>query len=194
LIRYKGHLWIADNSALRTKLIGALHDSAIGGHSGGRATYQRIKGLYYWLGMKRHIEDWIKQCQICQQAKHEHIAPAGLLQPLPVPERPWAAVTMDFIDGLPKSDGFEVILVVVDRLTKYAHFLPLCHPYSAATVATLFMDSIIKLHGVPLSIVSDRDKVFTSNFWKELFAAVGTKLCYSTAYHPQSDGQSERVN
>jgi hypothetical protein len=194
LIRYKDRLWIADNAALQSKLIAAMHDSAVGGHSGGRATYQCMKGLYYWPGMKRHIEEWIKQCLVCQHAKNDHTVPAGLLQPLPVPERPWAAIIMDFIEGLPKSDDCEVILVVVDRLTKYAHFLPLRHPFTASSVATLFLDSIIKLHGVPLSIVSDRDKVFTSNFWKELFAAVGTKLCYSTAYHPQTDGQSECVN
>jgi hypothetical protein len=138
--------------------------------------------------MKRHIEDWIRQCQVCQQAKHEHNAPASLLQPLPVPDRPWATVTVDFIEGLPKSDGCEVILVVVDRLTKYAHFLPLRHPFTAHIVANIFLDSIIKLHGVPLSIVSDRDKIFTSHFWKELFEAVGTKLSYSMVYHPQMDG------
>ena len=94
----------------------------------------------------------------------------------------------------PKSEGFEVILVVVDRLTKYAHFFPLKHPYTAHSVATVFVDNIVKLHGVPASIVSDRDRVFTSHFWRRLFKEIGTKLCYSTAYHPQTDSQSERVN
>lgn len=101
---------------------------------------------------------------------------------------------MDFIDGLPKSEGFEVILVVVDRFTKYAHFLPLKHPYTAQSVAAVFIDTIVRLHGVLAFIVSDRDKVFTSSFWKKLFTKIDTKLCYSTAYHPQTDGQSERVN
>ena len=101
---------------------------------------------------------------------------------------------MDFVVGLPMSDGANVILVVVDRLTKYAHFLPLHHPYTTTTVSKLFMDQIVRLHGVPLSIISDRDKIFTSHIWKDMFKAVGTKLHYSTAHHPQTDGQSERVN
>jgi hypothetical protein len=101
---------------------------------------------------------------------------------------------MDFIDGLPLSDGANSILVVVDRLTKYAHFLPLRHPFTAASVSKLFVDQIVRLHGVPLTIISDRDKIFTSRFWKELVKALGTQLHYSTAYHPQTDGQSERVN
>lgn len=95
---------------------------------------------------------------------------------------------MDFVEGLPVSEGYEVIMVVVGRFTKYAHFVPLCHPFTAATVARAFWDNIIKLHGVPHSIVSDRDRVFTSAMWRALLEAAGTKLSYSTAYHPQTDG------
>jgi transposase InsO family protein len=113
---------------------------------------------------------------------------------VPIPEGVWRDLSMDFIDGLPKSAGCTVILVVVDRLTKYAHFIAVKHPYSAATIAQLFMDNIVKLHGLPQSIVSDRDTVFVSAFWKELFKLYKVNLKLSTAYHPQTDGQHERVN
>jgi hypothetical protein len=194
IIKFQGRMVIGANLALQTKLLAQLHDTPLGGHSGIQATYQRAKKLYYWPGMKLAVELYVRQCPICQQAKHSNTKPAGLLQPLPPPACPWEAITMDFIEGLPLSDNANVILVIVDRLTKYAHFLPLKHPYTAATVAKLYLDNIVKLHGVPLSIISDRDKIFTSAFWRELIKAVGTKLHYSTAYHPQTDGQSERVN
>jgi hypothetical protein len=194
IIKFQGRMVIGSNLALQTKLIAQLHDTPLGGHSGIQATYQRAKKLYYWPGMKLAVELYVRQCPICQLAKHSNTKPAGLLQPLPPPARPWEAITMDFIEGLPMSDNANVILVIVDRLTKYAHFLPLKHPYTAATVAKLYLDNIVKLHGVPLSIISDRDKIFTSAFWRELIKAVCTKLHYSTAYHPQTDGQSERVN
>jgi len=183
-IRYKGQLWIGANTTLQTKLISALHHSSVGGHSGATATYQRVKKLFAWTGMKSAVEDVVRQCLVCQQSKHEHYKPAGKLQPLPIPLAPWQDIPMDFITGLPKSDGYEVIMVVVDRLTKFAHFTPLKHPFTAAHVARELWDNVIKLHGVPLTIVSDRDPIFTSAVWRELLSKAGTKLLYSTAYHP----------
>jgi hypothetical protein len=132
--------------------------------------------------MKQAVEEFIKQCAICQQAKHTNTHPAGLLQPLPIPQGVWMDLSMDFIEGLPKSNGYDVILVVVDRLTKYAHFVAIKHPYTTADIAQVFMDRIVKLHGLPQSIVSDRDTVFVSTFWKELFKLYKVKLNMSTAW------------
>jgi transposase InsO family protein len=194
VIRVRGKLWIGANTALQTKLISALHDSAIGGHSGTTATYHRVKKLFSWKGLKSAVENFVRQCSVCQHTKHENFKPAGKLQPLPVPEAPWQDISLDFIEGLPKSDGCDSILVVVDRFTKFAHFIPLRHPFSSSQVAKALWDNVIKLHGVPLTIVSDRDRIFTSHTWREMLQTAGTKLLYSTAYHPQTNGQTERVN
>jgi hypothetical protein len=194
IIRYHDKIWIAQNSALQTKLIHALHSTAIGGHSGSKATYNRMKQLFYWKGLKTDVESFVKQCSVCQQAKHETSHPTGLLNPLPIPAGAWQDITMDFIEGLPVSEGSNCILVVVDRYTKYAHFIALKHPFTAPVVAKAVLDNIIKLHGFLKSIISDRDRVFTSHFWKALFHLFGTSLMHSTAYHPQTDGQSEWVN
>jgi hypothetical protein len=114
--------------------------------------------------MKKDVEAFVKQCEICQNAKHELCKYPGLLQPLPVPQHSWADISMDFIEGLPNSHGYSVLLVVVDKFTKYSHFLPLKHPFSATSVAQLFLDNVVKLHGVLRSIVCDIDKKFTSTF------------------------------
>jgi transposase InsO family protein len=120
--------------------------------------------------------------------------PSGLLQPLPVPSVVWQDISLDFVEGLPKVAGKSVILTVVDRFSKYAHFIPLSHPYTAESVACVFFAEIVRLHGIPVSIVSDRDPVFTSSFWRGLFRASGSTLLMSSAFHPQTDGQMEAVN
>lgn len=130
----------------------------------------------------------------CQRNKTETLQPAGLLQPLEVPSQVWADISMDFIEGLPKVGGKSVILTVVDCFSKYAHFIALGHPYTATSVARAFFDGIVRLHGFPSSIVSDRDPVFTGHVWRDLFRMAGVKLRLSTAFHPQTDGQSEVVN
>jgi hypothetical protein len=194
VIRYNNRIWIGQNFALRTKLITAFHSSALGGHSGIQATYQRLKKMLYWAGMKGDVQSFVKQCLVCQQAKHELCKYSGLLQPHPIPQHSWSHISMDFIEGLPNSNGYSVILVIVDIFTKYGHFLPVKHPFSAASIAQLFFDNVVKLHGVPKSIVCDRDNVFTSAFRKELFQLLKTDLKLTSAYHPQSDGKIERVN
>lgn len=144
--------------------------------------------------MKSGVKQFVVACTICQQATPDRSKYPGLLQPLPVPSSAWQMISMDFVEGLPQSKGKSCVLVIVDRFTKYAHFFPLAHSFSGQGVAKLFFDQVYKLHGLPDSIVSDRDKIFTSNFWQELFKLCRVTLCMRSSYHPQSDGQTERVN
>lgn len=118
----------------------------------------------------------------------------GLLQPLPVPTQAWIVVSLDFIEGLPSSNRYNVIMVVVDKFTKYAHFIPLAHPFTALQVAQVYMDHIYKLHGLPQALISDRDRIFTSSVWQNLFKLFDTQLLMSSSYHPLTDGQTERLN
>jgi hypothetical protein len=194
LIRFRNRVWVGNNAPLQSKITQALHDGAMGGHSGFYVTYHHIKKLFSWPGMKKFIKTWVTQCAVCQQAKTERVAYPGLLQPLQILAGAWEVITMDFVDGLPRSAGFNCIMVVVDKFSRYAHFVPLSHPYTAFSVAIAYMKDIFRLHGLPKAIVSDRDPIFTSKVWKELLKQSDTQLNMSSAHHPQSDGQTERAN
>lgn len=189
ILRYDGWIWVGSNASVQQKILHAMHASAIGGHSGFQVTYNRTKKMFAWLGMKKAIRTFVGNCSVCRQAKSEHIKYPGLLQPLHVPEQAWQMISMDFIEGLPKSVSFNNIMVVVDKFSKYAHFVPLAHPFTAFQVAQAFISNIFKLHGLPQSIISDRDRIFTSSIWWELFWLVNTQLHMSLMYHPQTDGQ-----
>lgn len=135
---YKGRLVLSASSSLIPSLLQLYHDSVMGGHSGYR-TYKRINGELYWKGMKKMVQEYVAQCMTCQKNKFKSLSPAGLLQPLPIPERIREDLSMDFIEGLPKSKGVDSIMVVVDRLSKYSHFITLSHPFSAKQVAAIFI-------------------------------------------------------
>lgn len=194
LLLYKGRIIVPDQANLRNQLLHEVHDTKVGGHSGILRTLKKLRSNFYWPGMHQSVQDYIHGCETCQKVKVETLSPAGLLQPLPIPCQVWDDITLDFIERLPLSQGQDTILVVVDRLSKSAHFLTLSHPFTAKTVAAKFVEGVIKLHGMPKSIVSDRDPIFISNFWQEFFKMSGTKLKLSSAYHPQTDGQTEVVN
>ncbi|GKB58687.1 transposon ty3-G gag-pol polyprotein [Tanacetum coccineum] len=159
-------VYLSPASSLIHQVTEDCHSSPTGGHFGFHKTLSRIKASF----------------------------PAGLLQPLPIPAKMWTDVSMDFIEGLPLSNGYSVIMVIVDRLTKYAHFMALKHPFTAMIVAKSFIANVVRLHGVPTFIVSDRDKVFISSFWQALFKLHGTKLCMSSSYHPQTNFDSVHQN
>jgi RNase H-like domain found in reverse transcriptase/Integrase zinc binding domain len=161
---YKGRVCVGSAGNWRQQILQELHDSSLGFHSGITATYHKVKRNFHWPHLKDCLHQFVQQRHNYQLNKGEHTITPGLLQPLPVPEEAWTNIVMDFITGLPKSQGYEVILVVVDRLTKYAHFPPLTHPFTATTVAQTFLDGVYELHGLSLNIVSDRDPMFSSRF------------------------------
>ncbi|GAU35592.1 hypothetical protein TSUD_295280 [Trifolium subterraneum] len=194
LLYWNNRLAIPPKSAMISKILTEFHDSPIGGHAGITRTLARISAQFFWPHMRQTISQYVKQCSICQQAKHTTSLPLGLLCPLPIPKHVWEDIAMDFITGFPNSGGFTVILVVVDRFTKFGHFFALKKDFDSKKVAEIMMQHIVKLYGMPKSIVSDRDKVFTSKFWQHLFKLQGTTLAMSSAYHPQSDGQTEALN
>ena len=195
LIWKKQRLYIPDDMKIRTELLSECHDAAISGHLGVHKTLQRVAKRFYWPNLQHTVREYVSSCQACQHNKPSNQQPMGLLQPLPIPERRWDVVTMDMIGPLPVTkNGYDTIVVFVDKLTKMVHYAPTVQTVDAPQLAKIFMNTIVKLHGVPKVIISDRGTQFNSNFWKSLWSALGTKIAMTTAYHPQADGQTERAN
>jgi hypothetical protein len=186
----QGTLWLGkwicvpNLKPIKESILREAHDSAYSIHPGSTKMYKDLKTHYWWYGMKRDIADYVSLCDTCQRVKAEHQRPAGLLHPLKILEWKWEEIGMDFIVGLPRTQaGYDSIWVIVHRLTKVAHFIPVKTTYSSAKLAELYMSRIECLHGVPKKIVSDRGSQFTSKFWEKLHESIDTKLNFSSAYH-----------
>jgi hypothetical protein len=188
-------LYIPFDEGLRSQLIRECHDTPLNGHLGDFKTLNKLNMHYYWPNMRKTVQQYITQCQSCQRNKNSNQLPIGLLQSLEVPGKRWETVTMDLITQLPKTKaGHDAIIVFVDKFSKMVHYAATTTTCTADEVAKIFFNVVVKLHGVPKSIVSDRDPRFTSRFWQGLWKLCGTQLKMSTAYHPQTDGQTERSN
>jgi hypothetical protein len=189
MVAFDDCLYIPPASPLLQEVLVAAHND---GHEGIHRTLHRLRRDFHFPNMCRLVQDFMKACVTYQQYKFDHLRPVGLLLPLPVPSAVWADIGIDFIAALPKVQGKTVILSVVDRFSKYCHFIPLAHPYTESIAHAFFVD-IVRLHGVPHSIVSDRDPVFTSTFWQELMRLTGTKLYKSFAFHPQTEAANRVI-
>ncbi|KAD5960466.1 hypothetical protein E3N88_11938 [Mikania micrantha] len=183
-----------DFDELRTLILDEAHKTRYSVHPGADKMYQDLRSFYWWPGMKKDVATYVGKCITCAKVKAEHQKLSGLLEQPEIPQWKWEQIAMDFITKLPRtSSGHDSIWVVVDRLTKSAHLLPIRETYKMEKLARLYVDEIVVRHGVPLSIISDRDSRFTSRFWQSLQQSLGTGVNLSTAYHPQTDGQSERT-
>ncbi|GKA60124.1 putative reverse transcriptase domain-containing protein [Tanacetum coccineum] len=159
-------------------------------HPGSDKMYHDLRKLYWWPNMKADIATYVSKCLTCAKVKAEHQKPSGLLQQSEIPVWKWERITMDFITKLPRTpSGYDSIWVIVDRLTKSAHFIPMNEKYKMEKLTRLYLKEIVCRHGVPMSIISDRDPRFASRFWRSLQKSLGTNLDMSTAYHPKTDGQ-----
>ncbi|GKE51606.1 putative reverse transcriptase domain-containing protein, partial [Tanacetum coccineum] len=191
---FHGRSWLPCYGDLRSVIMHESHKPKYSIHPGSEKMYQDVKKLYWWPNMKADIATYVSKCLTCARVKAEHQSPSGLLVQPEIPEWKWDNITMDFITKLPKSSqGFDTIWVIVDRLTKSAHFLPIRENDLLDKLVRLYLNKIVARHEIPASIIYDRDGRFTSNFWKSFQKALGIDISVSTVYHPETDGQSERT-
>jgi hypothetical protein len=194
LLLYQQRIYVPDSEQLKSSIVQQNHDNPAVGHPGRARTFEILSRNYYWPGMRRFVHRYVDNCDTCSRSKPVKHAPYGLLKPLEAPSQPWSDISMDVITDLPPSDGFNAILVVVDRLTKMAHYIPCCKEETTTTLVDLYLKNVFKLHGLPTSIVSDRGPMFASDFWRQLLQRLKIERKLSTAYHPETDGQTERIN
>jgi hypothetical protein len=195
VVWFNNRIVVPKNEEIRQQILDEAHLSRYSIHPGSTKMYHDLKQHYWWTKMKIKIARYVARCDNCKRVKAIHMKAAGPLQSLPIPTWKWEDISMNFIVGLPRTaKGYDSIWVIVDRLTKIAHFLPVRVKYTVATYAELYITCILSLHGVPKTIVSDRGSQFVSKFWEELHKALDTKLLHSSTYHPQTSGQTERVN
>ena len=186
---------IPNADGLRELILAEYHDSITSGHRGVSRTREVISRSYWWPDLDADVAEYVGRCPECQRNKPSNHKPYGLLQPLPIPLKNWESVSLDLITQLPKTaKGHDAVIVFVDRLSKMVHFAATYTDVTAEEVAWLFLEHVFKHHGMPRSLVSDRGSIFTGHFWQELFKSLRTKVQMSTAYHPQTDGQTERMN
>lgn len=191
---YRGKLYIPDYAPLKAALLRLYHESPAAGHPHRTRTFELLSRDYYWPDYYDYVKRWVRNCHSCHRAAPNRRGQKGVLRPLPIPQRAWQHISIDFITHLPLSSGYDAILVIVDRLTKMKHFLP-CHgTCNSEGVARLFLKHVWKIHGLPLSIISDRGAQFIAEFWKHVCKRLGISVKLSTAFHPETDGQTERVN
>jgi hypothetical protein len=191
MLTWKGRLYVP--KGFRNKVLEKQHDSRIAGHFGRERTMELITRNFYWPNLEDEVREYCNKCDSCQRAKSPRHAKHGLLHPLELPSSPWTNISVDFITNLPESNGNKNIMVVVDRFTKIAHFIPTAKRESAV-VARLFLKNVWKYHGLPFDVVSDRNGVFTGHFITDLYHFLAIKRSMSTAFQPRTDGQTERLN
>ena len=191
----KSLLYVPDSQSLREQCLNHVHDHPYAGHVGMKRTEELLSRLYWWPGCQMAVQEYVRSCEPCQRNKPLNIKKAGVLQPMPIPGRPWTSVGIDFITHLPVTrNGHNAIFVAVDRCTKMVHLMPTTDKLTAVDAARLFIDNVVKLHGMPEDFVSDRDPRFTGKFWQAFCQSQGIQTRMSTAFHPETDGQTERVN
>jgi hypothetical protein len=194
MVFFRGLICVPNNDDIKRTILEECHDLPAAGHFGVAKTYDLVSRNYHWIGLRKYVKDYISGCDVCLRNKNRHHKPYSLLSPLPIPDGPWQSVSVDFITQLPPSNGYTAICVFVDRLTKMALFAPTTNEVDAEGTAVLFMKFVFAHFGLPRNVVSDRGATFTSKFFQATMKHLQVNQYFSTAFHPQTDGQTERVN